>query len=137
MAVRAFLYAVFAVVAVLVNLGIQRLVLAEFTGVSGYVLALVSGTGAGLIVKFILDKKWIFFDKPQDFGSEARKFSLYALTGIATTLLFWGTETLFLLVWQTDRMREAGAVLGLVLGYSIKYRLDRAYVFRVETSERS
>lgn len=136
MAVRAISYAVFAIVAVLVNLGIQRLVLTEFTGVSGYLLALVLGTGAGLVVKYVLDKKWIFFDQPQDFRREARKFSLYTLTGVATTLLFWGTETLFLIVWQTERMREVGAVLGLVLGYSIKYRLDLAYVFQVETSKR-
>ncbi|MCV2889421.1 GtrA family protein [Ruegeria aquimaris] len=137
MAVRAISYAIFAIVAVLVNLGIQRLVLTEFVGVSGYVLALVLGTGAGLVVKYMLDKKWIFFDQPQDFRREVGKFSLYTLTGVATTLLFWGTETLFLIVWQTERMREVGAILGLVLGYSIKYRLDLAYVFQVETSKRN
>jgi len=33
------------------------------------------------------------------------------------------------LAWQTDAMRELGAVIGLSFGYVIKYRLDRVFVF--------
>ena len=32
--------------------------------------------------------------------------------------------------WKTDLMREVGAVLGLAVGYVIKYTLDRRFVFR-------
>ena len=49
--------------------------------------------------------------------------------GILTTLIFWGTETIFWLIWQNENMRELGAVLGLSLGYSIKYNLDKRFVF--------
>ena len=50
-------------------------------------------------------------------------------TGVATTVIFWGSETLFWLVWKTDFMREAGALLGLAIGYVTKYNLDRRFVF--------
>ncbi|MDC1270063.1 GtrA family protein, partial [Amylibacter sp.] len=38
-------------------------------------------------------------------------------------------ETAFWLVWQTYAMRELGAVLGLSIGYVVKYNLDRRFVF--------
>lgn len=114
------------------NLAAQRLMLAAISGVTGYTLALAAGTGSGLVVKYILDKRWIFYDPTEDAGREARKFTLYTLTGIGTTLLFWGTETTFWLIWPDTNMRELGALLGLTTGYVIKYRLDRHYVFRVD-----
>ena len=44
-------------------------------------------------------------------------------------VFFWGTETAFWLIWKTDLMRELGAVLGLSVGYIVKYNLDRKFVF--------
>lgn len=122
-------YALLAVVAMTANLATQRLFLAWVSGQAGFVLALIAGTGVGLVLKYVLDKKFIFLDATRSVGDETRKFSLYTLTGIGTTLIFWGSETLFWLVWQTDFMREIGAVLGLTVGYVIKYQLDRRYVF--------
>ena len=61
--------------------------------------------------------------------ANSKYLSLYTATGIITTALFWGTETIFWLAWQTDAMRELGAVIGLSFGYVIKYRLDRIFVF--------
>ena len=49
--------------------------------------------------------------------------------GIGTTSIFWVTETAFWFVWKTDIMREFGAIIGLSIGYTIKYRLDRRFVF--------
>jgi putative flippase GtrA len=39
-------------------------------------------------------------------------------------------ETAFWVVWQTKELRELGAILGLAIGYVVKYRLDRRFVFR-------
>ncbi len=61
--------------------------------------------------------------------AHGRKFTLYTLMGLVTTAIFWGSETLFWIVWRTDAMRELGAVLGLAVGYMVKYNLDRRYVF--------
>lgn len=122
-------YAGFAVIATIANLATQRFVFAAVDHEISFVLALVAGTGVGLVVKYGLDKKWIFFDAAQSLGAEGKKFSLYTLTGVATTLIFWGAEAVFWQVWQTQNMREIGAILGLMIGYVIKYNLDRRFVF--------
>ncbi len=122
-------YAAFAVIASVANLATQRLIFAATDLEIRLLVALVAGTGVGLVLKYVLDKKWIFFDAAQPLAAESRKFSLYTLTGIATTLIFWGAEALFWQVWQTQFMRETGAVLGLTAGYIIKYQLDRRFVF--------
>ena len=51
------------------------------------------------------------------------------MKGIGTTSIFWGTETLFWLTWKTNSMKELGAIIGLSMGYIIKYRLNKRYVF--------
>ena len=130
MAWLAVKYALFAVIATIGNLGSQRIVLATAPEGMAFALALVVGTGVGLVVKFILDKRWIFNDPRQTPKAELQKFSLYTATGIGTTLIFWASETLFWMIWQTTSMRELGAVIGLTIGYITKFHLDRRFVFR-------
>jgi putative flippase GtrA len=115
------------VIATFANLGAQRFILSATGG--WYFAALMAGTLVGLVVKYRLDKRWIFFDDRRDLRSETRIFGLYTLTGVGTTFLFWGCETLFWLVGQTEIMREMGAALGLTFGYVIKYKLDYRFVF--------
>lgn len=122
-------YGGFAVLATIANLGAQRLVLALIEGTLGYGLAVFTGTAVGLVLKYVLDKKWIFFDQSSGLGTHTRKFSLYTLMGVVTTLIFWGSETAFWWIWQTHAMRELGAVIGLAVGYLVKYNLDRRFVF--------
>lgn len=122
-------YAAFAVLATFANLGVQRLVLAVDEGPAGFAAAVFLGTLAGLVLKYALDKKWIFDDRTTGVAAHGRKFTLYTAMGIVTTAIFWGTETAFWLIWGTDLMRETGAVLGLAVGYVVKYRLDRRFVF--------
>ena len=124
-------YTGFAVIAVLVNLTTQRLVLAadwSNQGV-GLTLAIAAGTLTGLVVKYLLDKRWIFFDQETGASAHSRKFALYTAMGLITTVLFWGSETAFWLIWRSDVMRELGAVLGLTVGYVTKYQLDKRFVF--------
>jgi putative flippase GtrA len=123
-------YSAFAVLATLANLATQRSVLALAEGTQGFALAVVSGTAVGLLLKYTLDKRWIFFDTSSGIAVHGRKFTLYTVMGVFTTLIFWGSETAFWLAWKTDLMREVGAVLGLAVGYVIKYTLDRKFVFR-------
>lgn len=119
----------FAVIATLINLAVQRLILWFGDSNIIFAFALSSGTLMGLIVKYILDKRWIFKDMSTGAKEHSKKFSLYTLMGIATTAIFWGTETAFWLTWKTDMMRELGAIIGLSIGYIVKYHLDRRYVF--------
>lgn len=122
-------YAFFAVLATLANLATQRAVL--WFGDSGtlFALAVGAGTAVGLVIKYILDKRWIFEDMSVGVKAHGKKFSLYTSMGILTTAVFWGAETAFWLIWQTEMMRELGAVIGLSIGYVVKYRLDRRFVF--------
>mgnify|MGYP006267335895 CR=1 FL=1 len=122
-------YAFFAVIATLANLAAQRLVLGTGEGAAVFAAAVAAGTVVGLVVKYVLDKRWIFGDLETGIAAHSRKFALYTTMGIVTTCIFWGTETAFWLIWGTDAMRELGAVLGLTVGYVIKYNLDRRYVF--------
>ena len=122
-------YAAFAVIAVVANLGAQRVVLALMDGTGGFALALFVGTGVGLVVKYVLDKRWIFQDHSTGVAAHGKQFSRYTLTGVVTTAIFWGTETVFWWAFEADVMREVGAVIGLSVGYVVKYRLDRRFVF--------
>ncbi len=127
-------YTAFAIVAVIVNLAVQRVVLLGGDSAIWFTLALGAGTLAGLVVKYVLDKRWIFFDRTAGAGATGKQFGLYSLMGVATTVIFWATETGFWLVWGTDLAREVGAVIGLTIGYVTKYQLDRRFVFREGTA---
>lgn len=129
----ALRYTVFAIVASLANLMVQSAILAGLAGPIGYAIALVAGTATGLVVKYLLDRRWIFFDRSSGVRAQGRQFTLYSLTGVATTLIFWVSETTFLLVFDSMTMARVGAALGLAVGYLVKYRLDRRFVFRNST----
>jgi putative flippase GtrA len=125
----ALRYAAFAIMATICNLVVQRQVMAFAGSASAYYPALLTGTFAGLMTKYELDRRWIFPMTAQGVLYHGRKFSLYTLMGIVTTAIFWSSETLFWHVWETQGAREIGACLGLSVGYLVKYHLDRRYVF--------
>ncbi len=122
-------YTAFGVIATVANLAMQRMVLAFGNSSALFVIAVGSGTIVGLIIKYLLDKRWIFQDNSTGMKAHSQKFMLYTLMGLLTTAIFWGTETAFWLIWKTDLMRETGAVIGLGVGYIVKYNLDRKFVF--------
>ena len=122
-------YACFAVIATIANLAVQRLVLTGGNSTVMFMSAVAAGTIVGLVIKYVLDKRWIFMDTATGAAAHGKKFGLYTVMGIVTTVIFWGTETAFWFVWQTDLMRETGAVIGLAVGYIVKYNLDRRFVF--------
>ncbi|PTQ74359.1 GtrA family protein [Celeribacter persicus] len=122
-------YGLFAAVATLVNLGAQRIAIALWPGPGALLVALVTGTGIGLVVKYLLDKRWIFYDMETGARAHGRKFGLYTAMGLITTAIFWGMEAGAWWIWHSTTAREAGAVLGLAIGYVVKFQLDRRYVF--------
>ncbi len=122
-------YALFAILAIVANLAVQRLVFLGGSTTAWFLAAIACGTLVGLVVKYMLDKRWIFADQSTGLKSHGKKFSLYTAMGLITTAIFWGAEAAFWLIWKTEFMREVGAVLGLTIGYVIKYNLDRRFVF--------
>jgi putative flippase GtrA len=121
-------YGLFALVAGAMNLGAQAVIFA-IAPVAPLALSILAGTGVGFVAKYLLDKRWIFFDGYHGPGREARKIVLYGAFSVAMTLVFWGFEVGFLAIWQTNLAKYSGAVIGLSIGNFLKYRLDRAFTF--------
>lgn len=130
----AVLYAVFAAIATAVNIGFQALVIWVYQGPYAVPLSILVGTAAGLPVKYVLEKRHIFGFQSDNLAHDGRLFVLYTFMGVFTTALFWGIEYAFHLIFGTDAMRYLGGVIGLTLGYVIKYHLDKRFVFVSRTT---
>ena len=132
----AIRYTAFALLAIAANLGAQRIVMSLGDSNLIYIAAVCAGTAVGLVLKYLLDKKWIFFDHNARLEHHSRKFIAYSATGFLTTCLFWASETLFWVIWQDDIMRETGALIGLSIGYWLKFRMDRHFVFKTKNMDK-
>lgn len=130
----AFIYAILALIATAANIGSQDLVVRGYAGPYAIFLSIVIGTGVGLVVKYVLDKRYIFRFKARDAVHDGQTFMLYTVMGLATTVIFWGFEFAFQHMFQSDAMRYLGGVIGLAIGYVTKYHLDKRYVFRTEAA---
>lgn len=126
----AIAYTLFAMLATAANLGTQMLVMYVYGGAWALTGAIIAGTGVGLVLKYLLDKRYIFRYLTRNVAHEGRTFLLYTATGIATTIVFWGFELGFEAVFGTARARYTGAILGLAIGYVAKYQLDKRHVFQ-------
>ena len=122
-------YVLFAGVSMLANLATQEVVF-RLAPVAALAASILAGTAAGFAVKYVLDKNWIFYDDYTSHRDEVRKVTLYGLFSVFTTLIFWGFEVTFWLIWRSDAAKYAGAILGLAIGYCIKFALDQRFVFR-------
>ena len=123
------LYTIFAAISIFANIGSQDLSLRLYSGQFSLHVSIFIGTAIGLAVKYLLDKKYIFRYQTRDIGHDTYTFVLYTAMGIFTTAIFWGFEYSFDYIFQTLEMRYTGGVLGLIIGYLIKYRLDKRFVF--------
>ena len=125
----AIIYAVLALIAMATNIGAQELTLRAWHGPFQVALSVFVGTGVGLVVKYTLDKAFIFGFRPKDKLHDAQTFVLYTVTGVVTTAIFWGFEFGFDRLFASKDMRYLGGLIGLAIGYWTKYRLDKRYVF--------
>jgi putative flippase GtrA len=122
-------YVIFAVLATLANLAAQEVVM-RLAPVAPLTLSILAGTVAGFVLKYVLDKKWVFDDRYNGHREELQKVTLYGAFSVLTTLIFWGFEVAFWTIWRTDLAKYTGAVLGLATGYAAKFALDRTFVFK-------
>ena len=132
MATLIFRYVAFAILATACNLFVQRIVftvLHELIAPVALVTALIAGTVVGLLIKYWLDSRWIFPLDHRLGKSDRVQFVRYSLTGLFTTGLFWISESVFWILTNDHFWREVGAIIGLAVGYAVKFQLDRKYVF--------
>jgi putative flippase GtrA len=123
-------YAIFALIATAANIGAQDLVIRTYSGSFDIAASIIAGTGVGLVIKYVLDKRYIFRFRASSVSHDTRTFALYTVMGLATTVVFWGFEFGFHHFFETREMRYLGGVIGLAIGYLTKYHLDKRYVFR-------
>lgn len=126
----AIMYTIFAVISTIANIGSQTLSFRIYQGNYDLWIAIFVGTAIGLVVKYFLDKRYIFQYQTTSIQHGSKTFYLYTLMGLITTVIFWGFEYTFNAIYQTAEMRYLGAVIGLGIGYFIKYQLDKRYVFK-------
>lgn len=125
-------YAISAVVSVVANLVAQQITVVGLPA-APLMVSILIGTIAGFAVKYVIDKIWTFREAYTSPAAEAHRITLSGLFSVLTTLIFWGFELGFYAVWPTDFAKYSGAVLGLSIGYIIKFQLDRRHVFRDAT----
>lgn len=123
-------YAALALIATAANIGAQDVVVRVYGGEFDILVSVAVGTGVGLVVKYLLDKRFIFRFRARNAVHDSQTFALYTLTGLATTAIFWGFEFGFHYYFETKEMRYLGGVIGLAIGYWMKYHLDKRFVFR-------
>ena len=124
------MYTIFAVIATVTNIWSQDLTNRIYQGPFEIWLGIFIGTGVGLVVKYFLDKRYIFKYQTTSIQHGSKTFYLYTLMGVFTTIIFWGFEFTFDAIWDTKEMRYLGGVIGLAIGYYVKYQLDKRYVFK-------
>jgi putative flippase GtrA len=122
-------YIIFAIFSTFVNISFQYISFSIYDGFLSLYLAMFLGTLAGLVLKYILDKKYIFYHETKGKKDEGKKFFLYSLMGVFTTFIFWGFEIGFFYIFENQNAKYIGAVIGLSIGYITKYYLDKKYVF--------
>jgi putative flippase GtrA len=127
----AITYAVFAIIATIANIAAQDITLHIYAGVYSIMLSVAVGTAAGLVIKYVLDKRYIFRFQTRNINHNGKVFVLYTFMGVVTTMIFWFFEFGFNHLFQTKEMRYFGGVIGLAIGYIVKYRLDKRFVFRI------
>ena len=98
-------------------------------------ISILVGTAMGLPLRYFLEKRYIFNFTSKNLVHDGQLFVFYSVMGVITTLIFWGTEYTFHLIYDTDVMRYLGGIIGLSIGFYVKYQLDKKYVFVNRSSE--
>ena len=129
------LYIVFASLSTAINIGSQMLSMGIYKGFYAVEISILVGTATGLPLRYLLEKRYIFSFKSSDIRHDGQLFVLYSSMGVLTTAIFWLTEYAFHLLFAEDFMRYVGGVIGLGIGFYVKYRLDKEYVFVTKNSK--
>ena len=128
-------YSMFSVISIIVNFTAQEFTSLILKHISFWPIYLtihamvLSGTFFGLLTKYFLDKKYIFYHMTKNKTDDVKKFLLYTAMGLITTAIFWGFEFSFYYMYDYEYAKYIGGGIGLIIGYTSKYFLDKKYVF--------
>ena len=131
----AVLYTLFAVLSTAINIGSQMLSIGIYIGPFSVEISIFIGTAMSLPLRYFLEKRHIFNFTNKNLVYDEKLFVFYSAMGVITMLIFWGTEYAFHLIYDTDFMRYLGGIIGLAIGFYVKYQLDKKYVFVNSSNE--
>ena len=131
----AVLYTLFAMLSTAINIGSQMVSIWTYKGPLYVEISILVGTAMGLPLRYFLEKRYIFAFTSRNLAHDGKLFIFYSVMGVITTLIFWSTEYAFYIIYNTDFMRYVGGVVGLAIGFYVKYQLDKKYVFVNSSSE--
>ena len=91
-------------------------------------------TVLGFLFKFLADKFIVFEeklsdDRMADLQKSTKQITLYFGFAIFTTLIFFGFEFSFKIIFS-GYWYLFGGLIGLIIGYTLKFLLDRKFVFK-------
>jgi len=131
----ALLYTFVAVISTAINIVSQIISIWIYKGPYSVEISILIGTFMGLPLRYLLEKRYIFQFTPKNLAHDGKLFIVYSTMSVITTLIFWGIEYAFHLIYDSDFLRYFGGILGLSIGFYIKYHLDKKYVFVESNSE--
>ncbi len=97
-----------------------------------FLLQMFTGIIAGFLVKFILDKFVVFKEKHKNFAHTLTQFFIYGALALITTFIFLAFEIAFKIIFDFNNSEIIGGFIGLVIGYTLKFFLDKIFVFKSE-----
>jgi len=95
-----------------------------------FLLQMFFGIIAGFLVKFILDKFIVFKEKYKGFIHTFMQFFIYGALALITTFIFLAFEISFKIIFDFYNSEIIGGFIGLVIGYTVKFFLDKLFVFK-------
>lgn len=148
------IYMIFAAISIILNIGSQyilRVILQSLIPRFAnekllsfeywFLISLGFGTVIGFLFKFVVDKFVVFEekltdDKMADLQRTTKQITLYFSFAIFTTMIFWGFEFSFKIAF-TGNWYLVGGLIGLIIGYTVKFLLDRRFVFNSISQKKS
>lgn len=135
------MYIIFAICSTVLNFLVQKLCEIMFYSINksffslqiyksidiATLLKLATATIAAFIFKYSVDRFLVF--KKEKYATKQKEITgigLYALFSVFTTFLFWGVQLSFKIYLNQEYL---GLILGLAAGYTIKFFLDKYFVF--------
>jgi putative flippase GtrA len=129
-------YVVIGVLSAAINLSAQVLIIWAYKGAYAVEFSILIGTVMGMPPRYFLEKRYVFSFTSENIFHDGKLFFQYSFYSTFTTLVFWSVEYSFHVIFNDDLMRYVGGVVGLTIGFYLKYQIDKRFVFRSVMDER-
>jgi len=123
-----FHYLILCFFAIILNITSQHIFLFYYIGSYAIEISILIGTLVTFFLRFLLEKKFIFFKDKFSFKTESMLY-MYFVSSVLATLIFWICEYSFHLLFDSDPIRYFGALIGLFAGFYVKYKMDKSLTF--------